>query len=152
VLGDEESVKLLLDKGANPKKQAARGMTPLNIAAAEEHEAVVQLLLAAGAGSSCRVEGVEDEELGSPGKGESSNAQAECSVEVEPASPRPESALGGDPEVSQPDCSEQEAPGPATHSRPKPRSRIRNLAAARPPDRTPHRHSANRQLHRDCKT
>lgn len=50
-LGDEESVKLLLDNGANPKNYGTCGMTPLNIATAEEHEAVVQLLPARPAGS-----------------------------------------------------------------------------------------------------
>ena len=40
-LGDEESVKLLLGNGANPRVHGACAMTPLDMATFEEHEAVV---------------------------------------------------------------------------------------------------------------
>ena len=86
-LGDQESVKLLLDYGADPEKPSGCGMTPLDIATAEEHEAVVQQLLATITGSQSRAEDNEDKEPESP-------------AEVEPSNPRLESAPGREPEVS----------------------------------------------------
>lgn len=83
-----ESVKSLPKNGAVPKKHGAYGITPLDIATVQEHEAVVQMLLAAGAGPQSRVKGVEDED-------------EENSAKVEPSSPQLESAPGGKPEFSQ---------------------------------------------------
>lgn len=59
-LGDAESVKLLLDHGANPNRPGPYFLTPLHIATMEEHEAVVQLLLAAGDETHSRVEDLEN--------------------------------------------------------------------------------------------
>ena len=62
--GDEESVKLLLDNGANPKVRGACATTPLDMAIFEEHEAVIQLLLAANEDSNSDIEAIEDNEPG----------------------------------------------------------------------------------------
>ena len=67
-LGDEESVKLLLGNGANPRVHGACAMTPLDMATFEEHEAVVQLLLAADEDSKSEIEIIEDNEPGDTGE------------------------------------------------------------------------------------
>ena len=89
-LGDEESVKLLLDNGANPKVQGACAMTPLEMATFEEHEAVVQLLLAAEEDSNSEINITEDNEPGD-------------SAEVEIPTPPPFSDLDDISEASQED-------------------------------------------------
>ena len=63
-LGDKESVKLLLDNGANPKMRGAYAITPLDMAIFEEHEAVIQLLLAADGDSNFMMEIIETNEPG----------------------------------------------------------------------------------------
>ena len=60
----DESVKLLLDNGANLKVRGACATTPLDMAMFEEHEAVVQLLLAANEDSNSDIEVIEDYEPG----------------------------------------------------------------------------------------
>ncbi len=62
--GDEESVKSLLDHGANPNTPGPYALTPSDIATMEEHEGVVQLLAAAGGKTHPRVEDPEDGEVG----------------------------------------------------------------------------------------
>lgn len=63
-LGDEESVKLLLDNGANSRMRGACAMTPLDMATFEEHEAVVQQLLADNEDSNFEIEIIEDNRPG----------------------------------------------------------------------------------------
>ena len=63
-LGDKDSVKLLLDNGANPKMRAAYAITPLDMAIFEDHEAVIQLLLAADGDSNFKMEIIETSEPG----------------------------------------------------------------------------------------
>lgn len=56
--GDVESVRRLLAQGENPDKQEERGWTPLHIAAANRHGAVVDVLLQSGANPNlCNVDG-----------------------------------------------------------------------------------------------
>ena len=69
-LGDEESVKLLLDNGANPKVRGACAITPLDMAIFEEHEAVIQLLLAADKDSNSEIEIIGHNEPGDPAEEE----------------------------------------------------------------------------------
>ena len=63
-LGDVESVKLLLDNGANPKARGACAFTPLDMAIFEEHAAVIQLLLAAVKDSKPEIETIGASERG----------------------------------------------------------------------------------------
>lgn len=86
-MGDEESVKLLLENGADPRKCGSCAMTPLDIATIEEHEAVVQLLLVAGTGQHSNVEYVEDEGAGSNAKVETSNPRLGNALVDEPEFP-----------------------------------------------------------------
>jgi len=59
-LGEAESTKLLLDHGADPNKPGPCALTPTHIATLEEHEEVVQLLLAAGGDTHLKVENLND--------------------------------------------------------------------------------------------
>ncbi|KAL8834139.1 MAG: hypothetical protein Q9170_003886 [Blastenia crenularia] len=62
-MGNEEIAELLLQKGADPNKHSAFGITSLDIASAENHEAVVQLLEAAGATRSPKLAHCRNESL-----------------------------------------------------------------------------------------
>jgi len=82
-LGDEESIELLLDHGANPNSPGPCALTPSDIATMEEHEGVVRLLLAAGGITHPRVGDLEDGEVGSPTKVDLSNLRLQDVLEVD---------------------------------------------------------------------
>ena len=73
-IGDEESVKSLLENGANLNQYGAYGITPLQIATIEEHEVIVQLLAAASDGSYPKHECFEEGGLVRPILGETLNS------------------------------------------------------------------------------
>lgn len=79
-MGDEESVKLLLENGANPIKKGIFATTPLEIATIEEHEAVVKLLLAASDSSHSMLNGVDEGEQGSSTELERSKSRLESDI------------------------------------------------------------------------
>jgi len=83
-LGDEESVKLFLDHSANPNTPGPYALTPSDIATMEEHEVVVQLLLAAGGITHPRVEDLKDREVERLAKTDRSSLQLEDALEAEP--------------------------------------------------------------------
>jgi ankyrin repeat protein len=65
--GCEESVRLLLDRGASVSETGLGEMTPLQIAAEEGHKRVVELLLAAGADKNLQSGNPESPELENEG-------------------------------------------------------------------------------------
>lgn len=70
VLADEQSVKLLLNNGANANVWGTRAIPHLDMAIFEEHEALIQHLLAADEDSKSEIFFFEDNEPGDSAEGE----------------------------------------------------------------------------------
>ena len=104
-LGDQESVRLLSDQGAKPDYVGAYDMTPLHIAIAEEHDAIVRLLLDDRATPLRQTRTVKAQEpkMGDCAEIEgSTNTLPKRLIEAESGDVRLESALGGGSQVPEP--------------------------------------------------